>query len=184
MRESGVGHGLDVLEPFASASLGLECASMLDRQRRPVGGQLQQLSIIGRESAVLQRAHVDHTDDPGTDLQRNAEQRFDPLLAQDRIEDVCVIDVVENHGATLCRYPACESAPERDAHATLDLLLEADCRSRHEFTGFLIEQQHSTGIGIEHLARAQQERGKQLLEIQRRQRRVGERLQALQARVS
>ena len=61
MRERGVGHRLDVLDPLARGALGLEEARMLDRERGPVGHELEQLDLVLLEVAQMKRADVENT---------------------------------------------------------------------------------------------------------------------------
>ena len=67
---------------------------MVDRQRRPVGRELEylgnQVERPGRE-----RSHMDDAEDPPARDQRRTEQRLDALLAQNRVGDARVVDVVD-----------------------------------------------------------------------------------------
>ncbi len=61
--------------------------------------------------------------------QRDAEHRLDPFPAQDRVEHVRVVDVVDDHGLLQGGDATGEPASDRDAHADLDLLLDPDGRA-------------------------------------------------------
>ena len=87
--------------------------------------------VLGGEHARHERADVQHADDLALDQQRHAEQRADPALAQDRVEDVGVVDVLDQDRPPLGRDPAREPAPDRDPDALLDLLLDPLRRPRH-----------------------------------------------------
>src|SRR5919202_79796 len=92
--------------------------------RRPLGYPLEQVDVVGCEGAVRQRPHVDDADHFAAHGQRNPEQRLDPLLAQDRVEDVRAVDVVDHDRGRLRGDPAGEAPAERDADAALHLLLD------------------------------------------------------------
>ena len=57
---------------------------------------------------------------------------MDPLVPQDRVEHVGVIDLVEEHSALLRGDPAGEALPERDSHPLADLFLDAPGRGRDQ----------------------------------------------------
>ena len=80
----------DIREPALLVERGV-----LDRDRHPVGRELQQITLIIGEQPTLQAAHVQHPQHPILRQQRNPQQRPDPLLAQDRIQDVGMIDIVD-----------------------------------------------------------------------------------------
>ena len=170
MGERSIGDGLDVLEPLARPSLGLEGAGVVDRQGGAVGGELQELDLVFRECPIVKRADVQHADCLAADQQRHAKERLDALLAEDRIEHLCVIDVVEHDGSALGSHAAREAAAERDTDAALHLLLDPDGRTGDEFVRLRVDQQHRACIHVEELARPQEERGKQLFEFEMRKR--------------
>ena len=78
----------------------------------------------------------------------HAEQRADPLLAQDRVEDVGVIDVGDEDRDALGRDPAGEAPADRDPHAALDLLLDPLGRARDELLRLLVEQQNRDRVDV------------------------------------
>jgi hypothetical protein len=147
----------------------VEGARALDRGRGPVGGELQQVGVGRDEQARRQRADVQHTDHVALHEQRDAEQRADALLAQDRVQDVGVVDVLDRDRAPLGRDPAREPAADRDPHALLDLLLDALGGGGHERVAALVDQQEGGGVGVQDLGDPLQ----QLVE-QRVQRQIGE----------
>ena len=124
---------------------------------------------------------MEHTDGLAADEQRYAEQRLDPLLAQNRVEHVRVVDVVEDHRLPLGRDPAGEAAADRNADAALYLLLESHRRPGHELVRLLVEQQHRARVDVEQLPHSEEEGGEQLLQLEVGERGVGERLQAAKA---
>ena len=137
--ERGVGDPLQRLEPARAASAGSRAsrslrnsARVLDGERGAVGGELQQVALVGENSRGVSAADVQHADDAALDQQRDAEQRADALLAQDRVEDVGVVDVGDGDRAALGGDAAGEAAAERDADALLDLLLDPLAPRAHE----------------------------------------------------
>ena len=86
-----------MLDPLARRALGLEQARVLDRKRRPVGDELEQLDLIVLEGAEPERADMEDAAHLSLHHERDAEHRLDPLLAQERVEDVRMIDVVEDY---------------------------------------------------------------------------------------
>ena len=68
---------------------------VLDRHRDAVGRELEQLGLVVGEAAGGEAADVQDADHAALDEQRDAEQGADALLAQDRVEDVGVVDVVD-----------------------------------------------------------------------------------------
>ena len=124
--QRGVGDALERLQAQAGVALLREQVRVLDGERRAVGGELEQLAVVGRELARGQAADVQHAERPALDEQRDAEQRADALLAQDRVEDVGVVDVGDRRSArrSATMRPA-KPRPTGIAHALLDLLLDA-----------------------------------------------------------
>ena len=178
--ERHVHHRLDVLDPLAGTPLRLEGPCMVDRERCPVGRELEELDVVVAECAVLQHADVEHADHLTADEQRHAEQRLDPLLAQDRVEHVRVIDVVENHRCPASRHPTGEAAPDRDPHTSLHLLFDPHRRARDELVRLLVQQQHRARVHPEQLPRPQEQRREELLQLEMRERRIRERLQPVE----
>ena len=113
----------------------------VDRDGHPVRDELQQLDVVARETPVRQRADVEDADHLVADQQRHAEHRLDAFLAQDRVQDVGVVDVVEDHRAALAADAAREAAAHGDPHALLDLLLDPDRGARHQLVRLLVQQE-------------------------------------------
>ena len=133
-----------------------------------------------RELPGHERPDVEDADGLALDEERHAAERLDPFLAQDRIEHVRVIDVVEDHRPALCGHAACESAAERDPHAALDFLLDPDRGAGDELAPLFVEQEDRARVRLEQLGRSLEERAQELLQIEVDERSVGERLQSLQ----
>ena len=157
-------------------------ARLLDRERRALGDELQQLDVAVAEVVQVQRSDVQHTDDDVPHDERDAEHRLDPLLAQDGVENVGVVDVGKDHRPPLGGDRPGESAADRDAHALLDLLLEPDRRARDELVPLRVEQEHGARVHSEDVPCAEQERLQQLLQLEMRERDVGDRLHRLEPR--
>ena len=121
-----------------------------------------------------ERADVQHADHAPLDEQRHAQQRADALLAQDRVEDVRVVDVLDRHGSALGGDPPGEAAPDRDPHAGLDLLLDALRGLGHEVAGDLVEEQERGGVGPEDRGDALEQLLQQLVERERRECGIGD----------
>ena len=122
---------------------------------------------------------MEHADHLTADKQRHAEHRLDPLLAQDRVEHVRVVDVVEDHRRSAGRDPTGEAAPDRDPHTLLDLLLDPHRRPRYELFAVLVQQQHRARVRVEDVADARQQDGEQFVELEMGERRVHDRLDVL-----
>ena len=177
VRESRIGHRLHVLDPLARGALGLEEARVLDRERSPVGHELEQLDLVVVEGARPQRSDMEDAAYVPLHDERHAEHRLDPLLPQERVQDVCVVDVVEDHRPLLGGDPSGEARADRDADALLDLLLDAERGPRDELVRALVEQEDRARVDLEDLARSLEQRGQQLVEAQMRKRSVGDGLQ-------
>ena len=75
-----------------------------------------------------------------------------PFSAQDGVEHVAVIDVVDRDPMSFLRDTPGEASAERDAHALVDLVLDAPRgRGNEELTG-RIQQQHRGGVDRHQLA--------------------------------
>lgn len=180
VRERRVRHRLQLLEAPARRALGLEEPRVVDRERGAIGCEFEQLDVAAAEDARHERPDVDDAEDGVPDDERDAEEGLDALLAQDRIEDVGVVDVVEDDGSALGGDAAGEAAPERDADTALHLLLEPDRSARHELLPLLVEEEHRSRVAIEQVADAREQRPEQILEVEMGERRVGEGLQPAQ----
>jgi hypothetical protein len=150
---------------------------VLDGERHAVGDDLEQLDSVRRERPRFQRPDVDDAEDPALGDQRRAQQRPDTLVAEDRVEDVGVVDVLDHDGYAFRGDPACEAAADRNADALLDLLLEPLGGARDELRPLRVEEQHRAGVGPERVADARQQLGEQLVEREVCERRVRDRLE-------
>jgi hypothetical protein len=163
VRECRVGHRLHVLDALAGGALGLEQARVLDCQRSPVGDELEQLDLLLPERARDKRADVQDTARLSLHDERDAEHRLDPLLPQDRVEDVRVVDVVEDDRLLLGGDPPGEASADRDPDALLDLLFDAERRSCDQLVRPFVEQKDRAGVDLEDLPGPLEQRREQLV---------------------
>ncbi len=180
VRECRVGDRLHVLDLPSCQTLRLEGSCMLDCDRCTVAGELQQLHIVLVEHPVHKRPNVENAEQAAADEQRHAEHRLDPLLAQNRVEHVRVIDVFEHHRMPVCGDAPRKSTAHRNPNPSLDLLLDPHCCARDELVRLLVQQQDSARVDSENLAGANKERREENVELQVRERRIRERLKLLQ----
>jgi hypothetical protein len=108
--------------------------------------------------------------------QRDPEQRGDRLLPQDRVEDVRVVDLLDDHRSALRRDAPGEALAERDANALPDLLLEPAGRGRHEVGRCGVEEQDGGGVGAEEGAHAVQQFVEQFGDVEVGELRIGHEL--------
>ena len=74
------------------------------------------------------------------------EKRLDPLLPEDRVEDLRVVDVVEDYGSALRHDPPREAAADGDADAAFDLLLETDGGACDELASLVVEEEDGARV--------------------------------------
>ena len=74
VRQRDVRHHLQALQLQARLALGRVDPRVLDRDGRPVGGELQKLDLVLGELPGGERADVKHADDSAVDEQRDPEQ--------------------------------------------------------------------------------------------------------------
>ena len=115
---------------------------------------------------------MEHSDHAAGRDQRHAEHALDALLAEDRVQDIRVVDVVEHDRACLGRDPACEAAADRDAHALLDLLLEPDGRPGDELVRRLVEHQHCGRVDLQDVSQPHEQLAHELVEAKACERRL------------
>src|SRR6476659_9791781 len=85
----------------------------LDAGRDTRGGNLEDRQVTLAECPWNERPDVQHSDQITLDDERQAQQRADALLAQDRVEDVGMVDVGDRDRHALARDPAREPTAER-----------------------------------------------------------------------
>ena len=77
-------------------------------------------------------AYVEHAEHLVPEDEWDSGEALDALLAQDRVQHVRVVDVVEHDRPPLRRDPAREPAADGDPDALFDLFLEPDRGARDE----------------------------------------------------
>ena len=157
------------LERVGQAALALRQAAE-DRERRAVGGALEQFLVVVVERALGERPDVQDSHDGALDHERHAQQRFQPLLTQDRVVDVGLGDVQDPDRAARGGDAAGEAAPDGDPDPSLHLLLESLRGARDQRGVVVLEQQDRGGVDPEDPDDAVEQLLEQVLERQ-----VGER---------
>ena len=152
-----------LLERVGQAAIAFRQAPV-DCQRGAVARAREQVHVVVREIALLERAHVKHPDHLALHDQRHAEQRPEALLAQQWVHDLRMLDVRDAHRLAGARHPSGEALPHTDAHTPLHLLLEALGRARYERPAIVLEQQDRRRAGIEHLHHPHEQLVEQRLE--------------------
>ena len=166
------------LEGLGDAPLLVELG-VVDRERGAVGGELEQVAVGRGEVARREGADVEDADDAALDEERHAEEAADPLLAEQRVEDVAMVDVGDDDRTPLGRDAPREAAADGDPDALLDLLLDALGGSRAQHAAVLLEHEDGGGVGVEDLAHAVEQRAEQVLRGQVGERGVGDALDGL-----
>ena len=144
----------------------------LDRDRGSRADELQQLLIPGIEEARHECPDVEHSDHTIGRDQRHSEHALDALFAEDRVQDVRVVDVVEHDRARLGRDPAREAAADRDAYALLDLFLEPDGRPGDELVRRLVDHQHCDRVDLQDVSQPYEQLAHELVEAKACERRL------------
>jgi hypothetical protein len=176
VREGDVGDRLQALEARPRGALRLEQARVVDRDGGPVARALEQLDVVVAEDSGRERPDVQYAHHLVVRDHRDAAERLDPLLPQQRVEDVGVVDVVEDDRPPVGGDSAREALPERNADAALDLLLDADGGAGDELALPRVEQQDRARVRRQEIVDSLEQRAEQLLELQVDQRGVGQRL--------
>ena len=109
---------------------------------------------------------MDNADHPPPDQQRRAQERFDPLLAQDWVEHVRVVDVLDDHRPPLGGDLAREADAHGDACAALHGLLKAACRTGDELVGPFVEQKERCRVAAERIADSDEQLVQELVQLE------------------
>src|SRR5690606_39307518 len=96
------------------------------------GGELEQLDLVLGEVPAGEAADVQDADHLAARHQRDAEEGADAPVAQDRVDDVRVVDVLEGDRGSSRRDLPGETPSERDADPLAHLLLDAAGGGREE----------------------------------------------------
>jgi hypothetical protein len=113
---------------------------------------------------------VQHAQQPALDHQRNAQQRADLLLVQERVDRVARPQVPHDDRTLLGGDTAGEALADRHAEAALDFFLEAARRARNQLVRLLVEQEDRRGVGGQDLRDPVQQGGEQPVQVQVSQR--------------
>ncbi len=119
-----------------------------------------------------------HSDQIALDDQRYSEQRGDPLLTQNRIEDVGVVHVGDEDRDALGRNPAGEALADRNPHALLDLFFDSLRGACDELSRRGVVQQDRDGVDLERLLDADQQLVEKLFERKLGQSRIAQPVRA------
>ena len=146
------GGGSARLGRLARPSLGLEELPVLDRERSAVSGRLQKLRVGLVEPARRERADVEHAERASLHDERHAEERADPFLAQERVQDFGMVHVLDRDRAPVGDDVPGEAAADRDRDAALDLLLESLRSARDQLLAAFVHEQDRRGVGRDQVA--------------------------------
>ena len=135
------------------------------------------LHVVVGEVPFLERAHVKHADHGALDDQRNAEQRLEALLAQQRVDDLGVFEVGDAHRLARAGDATREALAYGDAHPLHHLLLEALRGARHERAAVVLEQEDRRGVHVEDVDDSVEELVEEPVERKVRERGVRDALQ-------
>src|SRR5262245_58240652 len=155
----------------------------LDRERDAVGNQLEQLDVALVELSLRERAHVEDSDHLALDQQGNAQQGAELLLAEERVDGLYqrVLEVLDHDRLAGEGDAASEATADRQAEAALDFLLEPLGGPGGEGPAALLDEKDRRSVGIEHVRDPVQQLLEQIVEVQVRERRLGDLLDILDA---
>jgi hypothetical protein len=118
---------------------------------------------------------MQHPEHRAMDEQRDARQRLDALLPEDRVEHVSVIDPIQDDRLPLGGDAARETPADRNQDTLADLLLQAAGRRGDQLATRAVQQQHRGSIGVQDLPHPVQQRGEKIIGAQMGQCRIGNR---------
>ena len=128
----------------------------LSGERDTFRDEAEQLHVVLVELPRPERSDVQHADHVTAHDERHAEHRLDALLPQDRVHDLGVVDVVEDHRLRGGRDATGKAATDRDPNALLDLFFDSECGAREQLGPLVVQQQHCTRVGLEDVADSRQ----------------------------
>jgi hypothetical protein len=131
-----------------SAAFRFEQPGVVDRESDAIGDDLEDLRVILVEVPLRERPDMENPEQPGLDDQRDAEQRANLLLVEERVESVAGSEVADRDRALFGSNPAGEAFADRDAEADLNRLLETPGSSGRQLIGLLIEKQNRGGVDV------------------------------------
>ena len=171
------------LEPAARRALVLVEARLLDRERDAVGEQLQGALVLLAEEPRFHRPDVEDAQEPALDEERHAEQRFQPFLGQERVEQLGLADIGDEDRPALLGDPAREAAAEWNPNplARLDVLLEALGPARDELLSLLVQEERDRGVGAHDPADPLEQVPQEAVEVEMREGGLRDDLEVAQA---
>jgi hypothetical protein len=143
-------------------------------QGDPVGGGLQQVRVVHREAPRCEGSDVQDAQDLALCHQGHAEQRADVLLPQDRVEDVRVVDLVDDHRPALGGDAPREPLPDGDADTLAHLLLDPARGGGDQVGRGGIQQEDRRGVGVEQGTHPIQEFVEEIRDVEVGERGVGD----------
>ena len=119
-----------------------------DRERRPVGHELEQLGVLLRERSGSERADVQHADRVAVGDEWDAEKGADADVQEDGVADVRVIHLLEDHRPPFGGHFPREPLSNRNAHAAAHLFLDAFRRRRDHLSRGPVDEQDGCGVAL------------------------------------
>ena len=141
----------------------------LDVRRGAARRHLQQRGVGTIEFTRHERTDMEHANQLTLDDQGDAEQRSDSLLAEDRVEDVRMVDVLDEDRDAFGGDPSGESFPDRDPDPLLDLLLDSLRCARDQLLGLFVVEEDRDRVDRQRAANPEQQLFQQILESELRQ---------------
>ena len=121
----------------------------LDGAGDPAGDGLEEGHVVVVEAAPRAGTDVEHAEQAGAGLERDAEHGADAALPEERVGDGGGVDPLQSERPAGGGDPAGEADPDRDAHAVAHLDLDAAGRPGDELAGALVEQEDGGGVRVE-----------------------------------
>src|SRR5262245_41371771 len=100
------------------------------------------MRLLGGEVSRRQCADVEHADELAGRDHGNAEHRRDAPGHEDRVDDRCLVDVIDRDWPALGGHTPREALSERYADRLMYLLLDASGGRGDEIAGRLVQQEY------------------------------------------
>jgi hypothetical protein len=117
---------------------------------------------------------VQDAEQPAFDDERDAEERADLLLVQERVDGITRFEIADDDRLAPGRDAAGEALANGKPEPGLDLLLETAGRPRHEFVRVLVEKQDCGGVALENVNDPDKKRLEKAVELEVRESRLGD----------
>ena len=141
---------------------------------------LQQFRVGGDKGSFLEPTDMQDTDQLVVAQQRRPQHDPDPFFPQDRVGDGRRVHAAQEHRLSALGDGAGESGADGNGDTLSNLVFQTHRRSSDQHVGARLDQQHSCRVGFQDGPDPPQQLGKQILQIQLRQRSVGQRQQITQ----